>query len=702
MSSDPLFSPFSLAGVRLANRLMVSAHEPNYAEDGLPTERYVRYHEERAKGGVALTMTAGSAVVSRDSPAAFGNLHLYRDEIVAPLRQLKERCQQHGTAVMIQITHLGRRTRWDQGDWLPLVSASGVRERAHRATPKALEAWDAERIVGDYCAAGERVKAAGFDGIELIAYGHLIDSFWSPDVNNRNDEHSNSFDNRLRFTKQLLAAMRKQLGETFPLGIRMSLDEQTQHGFNTETGIAIAKALCAPESHPRCDFLNVIRGRIDTDAALSHVIPSAGMRASPHIDFAGLVKQALPQVPVLHAGRIATLADARYAIREGKVDVVGMTRAHLAEPHIARLAKLGAQDDIRPCVGASYCIDRLYLGQDALCIHNAASGREQRMPHDEDLRKRKSPTQRKVVVVGAGPAGLEAARVCLEKGLPTTIFEAADSAGGQVRLLAQGRRSELKAIVEWRLARIENLHGSIHYNRFLEPEEICSMEADIVLVATGGSPQKPPLDYGEELAQTGWEIFAGAKASERHITVYDDNGAQAGVQLAEMLASEHCQVHYVTPERTLAPDIGGLTHAETARVFAEKEIATTINARLIGVACHEKSSEKSSEKNSEKNSENRLRLELGSDYAPGKKQFLETDRLFVEHATQANDALYHALCPLSCNGGAVDQKALLAGEPQSLRRNEEGTFQLFRIGDAVAARNIHAAIYDALRLCKDF
>ena len=697
MSSDPLFSPFTLAGLRLHNRLMVSAHEPNYAENGIPTERYMRYHEERAKGGVALSMTAGSAVVSRDSPAAFGNLHLYRDEIVAPLRMLAERCHAHKTAVMIQITHLGRRTRWDQGDWLPLVSASGIRERAHRATPKAMEEWDAERIIRDYCSAAERVVAARFDGIELIAYGHLIDSFWSPDVNDRSDQHSNSIENRLRFTRTLLAALRKKVGENFPLGIRMSLDEQTQNGFNAETGLNIAKAICSKQSSPRFDFLNVIRGRIDTDAALSHVIPSAGMRASPHIDFVGEVKQALPQVPILHAARIATLSDARYAIREGKVDIVGLTRAHLAEPHIARLAQLGREDDIRPCVGASYCIDRLYTGQDALCIHNAASGREQRMPHDEDLRKSKSLRKRKVVIVGAGVAGLEAARVCLEKGLPTTVFEAADKAGGQIRLLAQGRRAEFKAIVEWRLARIENLHGTIHYNRFIEHEELADMRADIVLVATGGFPQKPTMDYGEELAETGWEILAGTKARERNITVYDDNGAQAGVQLAEVLASEGCKVSYITPERTLAPDIGGLAHAEVARVFAERDIQTTINARLIGV----------------ERRGNRLRLEIGSDYAPAERRFLETDRLFVEHATGVNDVLYRALCPLSSNGGAVDQGALLAGGEQTLRSGmnssigsmgswEGGEFQLFRIGDAVAARNIHAAVYDALRLCKDF
>ena len=749
---------------------MISAHEPNYAIDGIPGERYIRYHEERSRGGLGLTMTAGSAIVSRDSPAAFGNLHLYRDEVVKPLSELVERCHAQGTAVMIQLTHLGRRSRWDQGDWLPLVSASSIRERAHRAFPKAFENWDGTRIVRDYCDAAQRVRAAGFDGIELEGYGHFLDSFWSPTSNDREDEHgisnsasnpasnpaSNHADdsgnspgnspgnnpdnnhgnnhgdlkNRLRFTKRLILALRETLGEDFLLGIRMSIDERgraltsgscneaseqavsslpygLQSGFDERTGLAIARELCAKDARPRLDFLNVICGRVDTDANLLHVIPSVGMRTTPHLDFVGRVRAEL-RVPILHAARVATIADARYAISEGKVDIVGMTRAHLADPHIARKTLAGLEDDIRPCVGASYCLDRLYLGLDAICIHNPASGREGHVPHDHELKElarrdqtraktrgKKNGGRRKVLIVGAGPGGLEAARVSLEKGHETIVFEASEHAGGQVRLLAQGRKRELIGIIDWRLQQIEKLKGSITYNRYAEKQDILSEGADIVVIASGGVPQKPAITYGEDLAETGWEVLGGAlpkfsSSAPMQIMVYDDNAEHAGVQLTEVLAraasASSCEILYVTPERGLAPDIGGMTHAEVARVFCENDVKVEINSRLVGL----------------ERRGNRLRVELGSDYALDKRRFVEVDRLFVEHATSPNEELYFAIKDLSSNLGALDHEAFLSDEAQELCPNESGEFQLFRIGDALAARNVHAAIYDALRLCKNF
>lgn len=743
-SPDPLFTPYKLGSLHLRNRLMTSSHEPNYAENGIPGERYIRYHEERARGGIGLTMTAGSAVVSSDSPAAFGNLHLYRDEVVAPLRELVDRCRAQGSAVMIQLTHLGRRTRWDQGDWLTLVSASPIRERSHRAFPKAFEDWDESRIICDYCAAAERVREAGFDGIELEAYGHLLDSFWSPSCDGLEDDgEQKSLAARLRFSKRLIASLRERLGDEFLLGIRMSLDEQASEtpaahthdeasaaipggmlaGFDKQRGLAIARALCksptslhngvadsAPESSSEdssegshkgspkgshkgsLDFLNVICGRIDSDAYLSQVIPSVGMRVAPHLEFVGSIRAELG-LPILHAARIASVADARYAIGEGKADIIGMTRAHIADPHIARKTLSGREDDIRPCVGASYCIDRLYLGLDTLCIHNPASGREESMPHDDSLRAHKTNKPRRVLIIGAGPAGLEAARVCLERGHETLLWEASEHAGGQLRLCAQGRRKELIGIVDWRLQQIANLQGNISYNRYAEVEDILAAEPAIVVIASGGVPQKPPLSYGAELAETGWEVLGGAPISsdndeQLRVMVYDDNGAQAGVQLAETLATRatDSSIYYATPERSVAPDIGGLTHAEVARVFCEHGVRVEISTRLIGV----------------ERSGNHLKVELGSDYAPSKRRFLEVDRLFVEHATAANDELYFALKPLSQNLGEVDQRALLEGCEQNICSNSAGKFQLFRIGDAVAARNIHAAVYDALRLCKNF
>ncbi|TIU97485.1 MAG: N-methylproline demethylase, partial [Mesorhizobium sp.] len=173
-TNDPLLQPYQLKHLTLKNRVMSTSHEPAYSEDGMPKQRYRLYHAEKAKGGMALTMTAGSAIVSRDSPAAFGNLHVYDDRIVPWLTELADACHEHDCKVMIQITHLGRRTGWNKADWLPVLSASPVREPAHRAFPKTIEDWDIERIVADYAAAAQRCQAAGLDGIEFEAYGHLM------------------------------------------------------------------------------------------------------------------------------------------------------------------------------------------------------------------------------------------------------------------------------------------------------------------------------------------------------------------------------------------------------------------------------------------------------------------------------------------------------------------------------------------------
>ncbi len=177
-SNDPLLQPYRLKHLTLKNRVMSTSHEPAYSQDGMPKERYRLYHAEKAKGGMALTMTAGSAIVSPDSPAAFGNLHAYRDEIVPWLKRLVDDCHAYGTAVMIQISHLGRRTNWNKADWLPVLAPSPLREPAHRTFPKTAEDWDIDRIVADYASAAQRMQSAGVDGIELEAYGHLMDGFW--------------------------------------------------------------------------------------------------------------------------------------------------------------------------------------------------------------------------------------------------------------------------------------------------------------------------------------------------------------------------------------------------------------------------------------------------------------------------------------------------------------------------------------------
>jgi 2,4-dienoyl-CoA reductase-like NADH-dependent reductase (Old Yellow Enzyme family) len=293
-------------------------------------------------------------VVSEDSPPAFGNLLAYKDEIVPWMKRLTDDCHAEGCAVMIQHTHLGRRTGWNKADWLPVAAPSGVREPAHRAFPKEAEDWDIERWIGHYADGAERMKAAGLDGIEIEAYGHLLDQFWTPSVNKRHDNYGGSLENRMRFGLAVLRAIRERVGPDFLLGIRMALDEAKPGGFGRSEGLTIARKMI----DEGVDFINVIRGYIDTDASLTKVIPIGGMKAAPHLDFVGEIKAALG-VPILHAARIADVATARHAVASGKLDLVGMTRAHIADPYIARKLAEGREADIRPCVGATYCLDRI-------------------------------------------------------------------------------------------------------------------------------------------------------------------------------------------------------------------------------------------------------------------------------------------------------------------------------------------------------
>ena len=679
-TNDPLLQPFRLKHLTLKNRVMSTSHEPAYSEDGLPKERYRLYHAEKAKGGMALTMTAGSAIVSRDSPAAFGNLQIYRDEIVPWLAELAGACHEHDCKVMIQVTHLGRRTGWNKGDWLPVLSASPVREPAHRSFPKAAEEWDIDRIVADYASAAQRVQAAGLDGMEFESYGHLMDGFWSPLTNQRDDAFGGSLDNRLRFTWRVIDAVRAAVGPDFIVGIRMVADEDADKGITRNEGVEIARRLAASG---KFDFLNIIRGSIETDAALTRVIPITGMRSAPHLDFAGDVR-AETKFPVFHAARISDVATARHAIASGKLDMVGLTRPHIAEPHIVAKVQSGQEHRIRPCVGATYCLDRIYEGGEALCIHNAATGREATIPH---VIRRSGGPLRRVVVVGAGPAGLEAARVAAERGHSVEVLEATGQAGGQVRLAAQNpRRRELIGIVDWRLAELDHLGVRIRYDSWAEANDVLALGPDIVVVATGGLPQPPSLDAGADLVLSSWDILSGAAKPAETVLLYDDNGGHQGMGAAEMIANAGSTLELVSPERFFAPEMGGMNHAPYMETFHRRNVRITINTRVTSV----------------RRDGNALVATLSSDFARGWSEERRVDQVVTEHGTLPLDDLYLSLKPSSRNLGAIDYDALIGGGDPFPVRQADARFTLLRIGDAVASRNIHAAIYDGIRYALRF
>ncbi|NIB42437.1 NADH:flavin oxidoreductase [Pseudomaricurvus alkylphenolicus] len=676
-SKDPLLQPFQLKNLTLKNRIMITSHEPAYPENGMPKDKYRAYTVERAKAGVALTMTAGSASVSRDSPPVFNNILAWQDEVVGWMKQIADECHDHGAAVMIQLTHLGRRTRWDKGDWLPVVSPSHEREASHRAFPKKAEDWDIARIIEDYADAAERMQAAGLDGIELQAYGHLMDQFWSRLTNSLDAPYGGDLKNRLRFTFDTLSAIRKRVGDDFIVGVRYTADEALAGGLNADDGVEISKLL---EQSGMVDFLNVVRGHIDTDPGLTDLIPVQGMRNAPHLDFAGRVKEAT-SLPVFHAAKIPDVATARYAIDSGKLDMVGMTRAHMADPHIIRKITSGQEHRIRPCVGANYCLDRIYQGGEAYCLHNPATGRELSIPHEIA----KAEQSKKVVVIGAGPGGLEAARVAAERGHEVTVFEVADKPGGQVLLTSQSqRRHEMISITDWRYDECVEMGVKFQFNHFADADSVREQNPDVVIVATGGMPHTEVLQEGNELVVSAWDIISGDIKPGNNVLVFDDAGDHPGLQAAEIIAAAGGKVEVMTPDRTFAPEVMAMNLVPYMRSLQVLDTTFTVGWRLQSVS----------------RANGGLTATVGSDYGDYTRE-RSVDQVIVNHGTRPLDDVYTELRPFSTNRGAVDYEVMVAGKPQAIEVNAEGEFQLFRIGDAVSARNTHAAIYDALRLVKD-
>ena len=526
------------------------------------------------------------------------------------------------------------------------------------------------------------MQAAGLDGIELEGYGHLIDGFWSPATNRRTTSTAAASRTGCASPSQVLDAIRAAVGPDFIVGIRMVCRRGAgTRASRARKGSRSRRRLVA---RGQVDFLNVIRGHIDTDAALADVIPIQGTPAAPHLDFAGEVRAALG-IPVFHAARINDVATARHAIASGKLDMVGMTRAHIADPHIARKVARG-REQRHPALRRRDLLPRPDLRGPRGALHPQPGDRPR---GDHAARGRQRPTGRRGRSwwSAPGPAGLEAARVAAERGHEVVLFEAAAQPGGQIRLAARARRrAEMLGIVDWRVARVRAAGRRAALQSAGRGRGRAGRGARRGDRRDRRPAQRPAARRRRRTSSS--RAGTSCRATRRpgqEVLLYDDNGAHPGLQAAEQLAEAGAKLEIVTPERIFAPEIGGLNHVAYARCFQEHGVRITINSRLRAVAPRRQPPRRRrSAATMRERTEERL-----------------VDQVVVEHGTLPLDELYFALKEQSVNRGEVDYRALIAGRPQSLVGNPEGRFRLFRIGDAVASRNIHAAIYDALRLCKD-
>jgi 2,4-dienoyl-CoA reductase-like NADH-dependent reductase (Old Yellow Enzyme family) len=651
---------------------MSTSHACGLEEDGMPAERYQRYHEEKAKGGIALTMFGGSSNVAPDSPSIFRQLNVGEDRIIPYLQQFSERIHRHGAALMCQITHLGRRGDPYAGNWLPTIGPSPIRETLHRSFPKEMDEHDIARVVKAYGMAARRCKEGGLDGIETLAGGHMIGQFLSPLTNRRTDRFGGSLENRCRFGLMVHQEIRRQVGDDFLVGMRFVVDEGPDGGLSFDECVAAARIF---QAEGAIDFFNAIYGKMDTERALARDnMPIMDSPIAPWVKPVGAFRREVG-IPVFHAARIADVASARHAIAEGLLDMVGMTRAHIADPYIVTKLAEGRENEIRPCVGASHCQSPYRPS----CLHNPATGRETILPHRIE---RSSAPGRKVVVVGGGPAGLEAARVSAERGHTVVLFEAGPELGGQVLIGARGSwRRDLRGIIDWRVAQLQKLKVDCRVNRYAEPADVLAEDPDVVIIATGGVPDLDWID-GASLCTSAWDVLTGSAPIRDHVIVYDGTGRHPAPLCAEKAAEDGKTVSFVSIDGHIAAE---LTYAERVawkRRLYRAGISVTVDHRLARVA----------------RDGNRLAATFINEATLDTTTMI-ADQVIVEHGTLPVDELYHALREQSTNDGVTDIEALLAGAPQPRTTNPAGTFELHRIGDAVASRNIHAAVLDALRLC---
>jgi 2,4-dienoyl-CoA reductase-like NADH-dependent reductase (Old Yellow Enzyme family)/thioredoxin reductase len=625
-------------------------------------------------------MFGGSSSVSIDSPASmWSQLSVADDSIIPYFKQFSARLHRHGAKLMCQLTHMGRRTRWDTENWFPTLAPSALREPAHHSFPKAMEDFDIERIQNDYAAAARRCKEGHLDGCEFVFTGHMTDQFICPITNKRTDQYGGSLENRMRFHLEMLAKARQQAGSDFLIGIRITGDDLLEGGNSMQECLEILKRFGASGY---LDFMNVVGGNVFTHAALAVNVPSMSFPPAQFLYLASATRQ-ITDLPIFYANNIKDLATASRAIEEGHCDMVGMTRGHLADPYIVRKLMEGRVDDIRQCVGANYCIDRIFMGGEALCIQNPATGREATMPH---IVTKSTGPKRKVVVAGAGPAGLEAARVSAERGHDVVLFEKDTRSGGQVNIAAKaGWRENLSGIPRWLDSQVAKLGVDRRFGNEATAEKVMAESPDIVIVATGGRPNLSSVDGGPEFAVSTWDILTGKVAPGENVLLYDSQSQHQGPSTAEFLAKRGSLVEIVTYDRVVAEEMGAANFAVHYRELYKAGAIMTPNHEVTQVY----------------REGNKLVAVLRNEYT-GQEEERVIDQLVIEHGTLPVDELYFALKPHARNRGQMDLRAIVDGKPQTIETNPAGRFQLFRVGDAVASRNIHAAIYDSLRLCKDF
>ena len=555
MDHPAIFQPLQLRHLTLRNRIVFGAHTANMSVDGLPGDRHLGYYRERAMGGAAMIVVE-PIPIHRTAVLTRGNFRADDDAVIPHFRRITEAVHQEGAHIIQQLYHVGAHGDWDNSlsyNWSP----SGLPSMHDSDGSHAMTQGEIAEIVASFARCAARAKACGYDGCELMAaYNALIEQFWSPVTNRRDDQYGGSFENRMRFSDEVLRAIRKACGEDFVIGMAVSIDPARPDVQSVES---LQEVVAWLDKHHLCDYVTCGTGSYFD---FTKIIPPAIYEDKLGAPYAAALKQVTKNLRVQAESHIRTPDNADYILKSGGADMISIVRGQIADPHWVNKAKAGRASDIRPCLSCNQmCWGRRSRDYHISCLINPSAGREFQWGGD---RFTPSAQPKRVLVVGGGPAGLEAARVAAERGHRVTLVEASDKLGGQFRLAGlQPRRAQITDFLDWLEGQLQRLQVEVKRNSYLDADEIAAMDCDAVILATGSSPTEAPTQrfWPNEKADAAlrgphvWPaeaVMAREARLGKRVLVLDEGGNYKGVGTAWHLAEAGHQVTIVTPD----PQVG--------------------------------------------------------------------------------------------------------------------------------------------------
>ena len=546
-----LFAPLELRHKTLKHRLNMGAHTTNMAEDGLPAARHLGYYTERARGGAAMIVVE-PVPVHRTAVLTRGNFRHQDDSIVPHFRKITEACHAFGTVMIHQLYHVGQHGDQDNS-FEPNWSPSGLPSYHDCDGSHTMTGAEIEEIVEAFAQAARRARESGFDGVEIFAAYHaLIDQFWTPWSNRRDDRWGGSFENRMRFSTEIVARIRRLVGEDFIIGMAVSMDEDASAALDME---ALQEIVAYHDRRELIDYVTCGTGSYFDSHDLIPTCPYPDKLGPP---YAEALKRVVTHARVQAESHIRTPESADTVIASGQADMVSIVRGQIADPQLANKAMAGRPEDIRPCISCNQlCWGRRYRDYWISCLVNPSAGREFEWGGD---RFTPAETPREILVIGGGLAGLEVARVAAERGHKVTLAEAAPELGGQFRLAGlQPRRGQILDLIAWYEGQLEKLQVTLRLNAPLEVEEVKAFGADAVVIATGSRPsgtgfQKalprleplPGIERGNVWSVE--EVMGHAARPGKRVLLLDDTGHWRGAGTAWHLAEQGHAVTLVTPD----------------------------------------------------------------------------------------------------------------------------------------------------------